>query len=177
MQGAGVWLFEVLMIAVLRLLARSSPWRGAVFGVVLGAVASTLYLGTLGDHETRSALGSMFLILGTSGLCASIGMRLPSLLQSHLRRCELSGILGPTWDKLTRDLMKITGREDLAEDPRRQRLIEAYADAFEDLPTSPDHAKARMAEAISLSEDLLESNGPRVDEARGKGVPEDRRSR
>ena len=170
-------LFEVLVIAVLRLLARLSLRRGAVCGLVLGAVASTLYLGTVGDHGTRSALGSAFLILGTSGLCASIGMRLPSLLRSHLRRCELTGVLGPTWDKLTWDLMKIVDREDLAEDPRLQRLIEAYADAFKDLPTSPDHAKARMAEAISLSEDLLESNGSRVDEARGKGVPKDRRSR
>jgi hypothetical protein len=104
-------------------------------------------------------------------------MRLPSLLGSYLRRCELSGILGPTWDKLTRDVMKIVDREDLAEDPRRQRLIEAYADAFEGLPTSPDRAKARMAEAISLSEGLLESNGPRADEARGKEVPRDRRPR
>ena len=164
-------------MAVLRLLARLSPWRGAVCGLVLGAVASTLYVGTVGDHGTRSALGSAFLILGTSGLCASIGMRLPSLLRSHLRRRELSGTLGPAWHKLTRDLMKITGREDLAEDPRRQRPIGAYADAFKDLPISPDHAKARMAEAISLSEDLLESNRPRVDKMRGKEVPKDRRSR
>jgi hypothetical protein len=74
--------------------------------------------------------------------------------------------------KLTRDLTKIAGRKDLAEDPRRRRLIEAYADAFENLPTSPEHAKVRMAEAIALSKDLLERNGPRGDKVRNEGLPE-----
>jgi hypothetical protein len=173
MQGAGVRIFEVLVMAVLRLLAtRLGPARGALCGLILGALASIQYL-TVEGKDAADALATVLLTLGTAGLGASIGLRLPSLLRSHLRRRELSGPLGPAWDKLTRDLMKIAGREDLAEDPRRQRLIEAYADAFAELPTSPEHAKERMAEAIALSKDLLERNGPGGDKVRNEGLPED----
>jgi hypothetical protein len=124
--------------------------------------------------DSADVLAPVLLALGTAGLGASIGLRLSSLLlRSHLRRCELSGPLGPAWQKLTRDLTKITGRDDLAEDPRRRRLIGAYTDAFEYLPTSPEHARERMAEALALWKDLLERNGQRGDKVRNEGLPDD----
>ena len=39
LQGAGVRIFEVLVMAVLRLLARLGPARGALCGLALGALA------------------------------------------------------------------------------------------------------------------------------------------
>jgi hypothetical protein len=171
-QGAGVRIFEVLVMAVLRLLARLGPARGALCGLALGALAQVPYLSVEGK-DAADVLAPVLLTLGTAGLGASIGLRLPSLLRSHLRRRELSGPLGPAWQKLARDLTKIAGREDLASDPRRRRLVEAYADAFENLPTSPEHARERMAEAIALSKDLLERNGPRGDKVRNEGLPDD----
>lgn len=139
-------------MVVLRLLARLNPSQGAVFGLVLGAVASIPYLGMVGNHGARNALAAAFFILGTTGLCASVGSRLPEFLRSRLRRRELSGILGSTWDKLTRDLVKILDRKDLAEDPRRRRLIESYADAssrtFPPLRSTPRHAWPRPSPCL-----------------------------
>jgi hypothetical protein len=95
-QGSGVRIFEVLVMAVLRLLARLGPARGALCGLALGALAQVQYLSVEG-RDAANALVPVLLTLGTAGLGASIGLRLPSLLCGHLRRRELSGPLGPAW--------------------------------------------------------------------------------
>jgi hypothetical protein len=110
-QGAGVRIFEVLVMAVLRLLARLGPARGALCGLALGALAQVPYLSVEGK-DAADVLAPMLLTLGTAGLGAPMGLRLPALLRSHLRRRELSGPLGPAWQKLRASVIRAHGRRD-----------------------------------------------------------------
>jgi hypothetical protein len=49
-QGAGLRLLEVLVIAVLRLLARLGPAEGVLWGPILGALAWIPKLGAVGNQ-------------------------------------------------------------------------------------------------------------------------------
>ncbi len=145
----------MLVIGALRLVARMSFARAAVCGAFVGVAGTMLHVLVL-SGIAPDPLVLALLTSGAAGLGASVGMKLPALCHAKLRRHELSGPLGAAWKKLTRDLLEIEGRDDLFEDPKRQRLIEAYADAFADFPTRPRRARERMLEAITLSEELLE---------------------
>lgn len=149
----------MLVIGALRLLARMSCTHAALCGALVGVAVTLLHLLLLVDIASDPLVLAL-LTSGAAGLGASVGMKLPDLCFRKLLRRELSGPLGPVWSRLTRDLLEIEGRDDFLEDPRRHRLIEAYADAFANFPTCPRHARERMLEAIALSEELLERGRP-----------------
>ncbi len=147
------------MIGALRLVARLDSKGAAVLGGVL-AFAHTVVFLHLSRGLAVEPLASVFLVVGSAGLGVAIGLRYPALLRDYLRRRELSGVLRPAWEKLTRDLRKIVDRPELEEDPRRGELAEAYSEAFKTFPTHPQHARERMSEAIALSKELLEKGYP-----------------
>ncbi len=157
MQIAEVRIFEVLVIGALRLIARMSFARAAICGAFVGAAGTILHLVLL-SGMAPDPLVLALLTAGSASLGASVGMKLPALCRGKLRRYELSGPLGAAWNKLTWDVQEMVNRDDLFEDPKGQRLIEAYADAFADFPVNPQYARERMLEAITLSEELLEGS-------------------
>ncbi len=149
------------MIGALRLAARMSCTSAALCGALVAVAATLLHLLLLAD-AAPDPLVLALLASGAAGFGASVGAKLPDLCFRKLLRHELSGPLGPAWSRLTQDLLEIEGRGDLLEDPKRQRLIEAYADAFANFPIYPRRARKRMLRAIALSEELLERDRRRA---------------
>jgi Fe-S-cluster formation regulator IscX/YfhJ len=145
------------MIRALRLVAGWDPAATSLGAALVGALASFAFLLATGGVGSQPASAALVAV-GSAGFGASVGLKAPTLAGRYLRRRELSGALGESWSKLTGDLLKIDDLPELADDPRHQRLIEAYADAFAHFDIDPRYAKERMSEAIELSRWLLDGN-------------------